>query len=115
MPVPGNLLTTAMAVMPHTDVDKAMDAALSLDVPFWPQLPNLNYHEDMYVQAAEHFPGIVLDMEKKTLRFSIDAFIAEFEESMSHVDEEDYFDVSHRKAKGDTPLRQSGLGFHAGA
>ena len=23
MPIPGNLLTTAMAVMPHTDVDRA--------------------------------------------------------------------------------------------
>ena len=66
MPIPGNLLTTAMAVMPHTDIDRAMDAALSLDVPFWPQLPNVSYYEDMYVQAAEHFPGILLDMEKRT-------------------------------------------------
>src|SRR3990167_8819479 len=94
MPIPGNLLTTAMAVMPHTDVDQAIDAALSLDVPFWPQLPNLNYHEDMYVQAAEHFPGMVVDLEKRTLRFSMDKFIDEYEESMSHVDDPDYFDVS---------------------
>ena len=94
MPIPGNLLTTAMAVMPHTDVDQAIETALSLDVPFWPQLPNLNYHEDMYVQAAEHFPGIILDMEKKTLRFSIDKFIEEFEETMSHFEDPGYFDVS---------------------
>ncbi len=94
MPVPGNLLTTAMAVMPHTDVQQALDAAMSLDIPFWPQLPNLNYYEDMYVQAAEHFPGIILDMEQKTLRFSIDAFIDEFEETMAHFDDPAYFDVS---------------------
>lgn len=94
MPIPGNLLTTAMAVMPHTDVTQAIDAALSLDVPFWPQLPNLNYHEDMYVQAAEHFPGIILDMENKTLRFSMDQFIEDYEESMSHDDDPGYFDVS---------------------
>ena len=25
MPIPGNLLTTAMAVMPHTNVDKALE------------------------------------------------------------------------------------------
>jgi len=49
--IPGNLLTTAMAVMPHTDVERALKAALSLDVPFWPQLPNTSYYEDMYVQA----------------------------------------------------------------
>jgi len=48
----------------------------------------------MYVQAAEHFPGIVLDMEKRTLRFSMDKFIAEFEEAMTHFGEPEYFDVS---------------------
>ncbi len=42
MPIPGNLLTTAMVVMPHTEVDKALKTALSVDIPFWPQLPNLN-------------------------------------------------------------------------
>jgi len=92
--IPGNLLTTAMAVMPHTDVERALDFALSLDVPFWPQLPNYSYYEDMYVQAAEHFPGILLDMEKRTLRFSIERFIDELEETMSHFEEPQYFDVS---------------------
>jgi len=64
-----------MGVMPHTDVDRALDLALSVDVPFWPQLPNYSYYEDMYVQAAEHFPGIILDLEARTLRFSM-AFMA---------------------------------------
>ncbi len=94
MPIPGNLLTTAMAVMPHTNVERALETALSLDIPFWPQLPNYSYYEDMYVQAAEHFPGIMLDLEKRTLRFSLDKFIAELEETMSHYDEPDYFDIS---------------------
>ena len=94
MAIPGNLLTTAMAVMPHTDVDQALKAALSLDIPFWPQLPNYNYYEDMYVQAAEHFPGMLLNMENKTLRFSMYKFIDEFEETMSHFEEPEYFDVS---------------------
>ena len=57
MPIPGQLLTTAMAVMPHADAQRALDLALGLDIPFWPQLPHLSYHEDMYVQAAEHFPA----------------------------------------------------------
>jgi hypothetical protein len=94
MPLPGNLLTTAMAVMPHDNAEEALELALTLDVPFWPQLPNLNYYEDMYVQAAEHFPGTVVDLEKKTLRFSMDKFIGEFEETMSHFDEPSYFDIS---------------------
>lgn len=51
MTIPGNLLTTAMAVMPHKDPNRALDAALSMDIPFWPQLPRMNYYEDMYVKS----------------------------------------------------------------
>lgn len=64
MPIPGNLLTTAMAVMPHRDIDRALEVALWMDVPFWPQLPHVSYYENMYVQASENFPGILLDLEK---------------------------------------------------
>jgi len=94
MTIPGNLQTTAMAVMPHKDVVRALDLALTMDIPFWPQLPHVSYTEDMYVQAAEHFPGILLDMENRTLRFSMEKFIIEFEETMAHFDEPEYFDIS---------------------
>lgn len=94
MAIPGNLLTTAMAVMPHRDVDRAMEAAFSLDVPFWPQLPLLNYYEDMYVQASEHFPGIILNLEDRTLRFSTERFVLELEEVLARFDEPEFFDIS---------------------
>jgi len=94
MTVPGNLQTTAMAVMPHKDTDRALDLSLTMDIPFWPQLPHVSYTEDMYVQAAEHFPGILLDMENRILRFSMENFIIEFEETMAHFDEPEYFDIS---------------------
>jgi hypothetical protein len=94
MTIPGNLQTTAMAVMPHKDTDRAIDLALTMDIPFWPQLPHVSYTEDMYVQAAEHFPGILLDMENRTLGFSMQKFILEFEETMAHFNEPEYFDIS---------------------
>jgi hypothetical protein len=94
VPIPGNLLTTAMAVMPHKDSTRALEIALSLDIPFWPQLPRLSYYEDMYVQASEHFPGILLDIEKQTLSFSIDKFATELEETLIHFEEPGYFDIS---------------------
>jgi len=94
MGIPGNLLTTAMAVMPHRNVDRALELALSLDVPFWPQLPLVSYFEDMYVQASENFPGIVLDMEQRTLRFSMDKFAAELEQALARFDEPEFFDIS---------------------
>lgn len=93
-PIPGGLLTTAMAVMPHTHVDRALEMALSLDIPFWPQLPNFSYYEDMYVQAAEHFPGIVLDTEARTLRFSLDRFAEELDEALERMDDPTFLDVS---------------------
>ena len=83
-----------MAVMPHTNAERALEMALILDVPFWPQLPNYSYYEDMYVQAAEHFPGIILDMDKRTLRFSMDKFAEELEEALLRFDDPSYFDVS---------------------
>ena len=54
MPIPGNLLTTAMAVMPHTDVDQALKTALSMDIPFCPscaanQMP-LGCHQKRVVE-----------------------------------------------------------------
>jgi hypothetical protein len=98
MKIPGNLLTTAMAVMPHTDVERALETALSLDVPFWLQLPNYSYYEDMYVQAAEHFPGIVLDVEKRTLRFSIDKFAEELEDALANFETPGCFDISETYA-----------------
>ena len=94
MSIPGNLLTTAMAVMPHRDVDRALQQALSLDIPFWPQLPHVSYYEDMYVQASEHFPGILVDHKNRTLRFSREKFALELEEALSRFEEPDFFDIS---------------------
>jgi len=83
-----------MGVMPHTDVDRALEQALSLDIPYWPQLPRLSYYEDMYVQASEHFPGIVLDLKARTLGFDSTRFIEEVEAVLERFDDEPFFDVS---------------------
>ncbi|MDW7729910.1 MAG: hypothetical protein SCJ94_07875 [Bacillota bacterium] len=94
MKLEGNCMTTAMGIMPHTDVDKALELALSLDIPFWPQLPKVNYYEDMYAQISEHFPGIILDTEKRIISFSIDKFYSDFEEYMPFWEEEEFFRLS---------------------
>jgi hypothetical protein len=68
--------------MPHRDVDQALKLSLGLDIPFWPQLPNVSLYEDMYVQTSENFPGIAIDFEKGRLVFKT----ARFEEELN-----DYF------------------------
>lgn len=52
--LPGNLLTTAMAVMPHTNVTRALELALSQDVPFWPQMPNYSYQHAFTGHLLSH-------------------------------------------------------------
>jgi len=92
--IPGNLHTTAMGILPHDEVEPALKLALSLDIPFWPQLPHLSYYEDMYVQAAEHFPGMLFFPEKNTLRFDTGRFYEELPTLLEHWEELDYFDIS---------------------
>ena len=58
-----------MGIMPHRDVDRALQLTLSLDIPFWPQLPHISYYEDMYAQFSQHFPGITIDEANKRLSF----------------------------------------------
>jgi len=72
--------TTAMGIMPHTDIEKALELALSLDIPFWPQLPKISFYEDMYAQASKNFPGIVVDTENKRLNFNTSRFEQELGE-----------------------------------
>jgi hypothetical protein len=71
--------TTAMGIMPHKDVEQALELALSLDIPFWPQLPKVSLYEDMYVQASQNFPGIAIDFDKERLSFDTARFEQELD------------------------------------
>ena len=70
----GDLQTTAMGILPHIDVERALQLSLSLDIPFWPQLPRLHYNEDMYVQASDRFPGVLVDIEQERVTLRTDLF-----------------------------------------
>ena len=68
MPIPGNLLTTAMAVMPHTDVDRALEVALSMDIPFWPQrrAQRIEGQEDYALSLDRGLEGVICDDAENT-------------------------------------------------
>lgn len=72
-----NCETTAMGIMPHQNVERALEVALSLDIPFWPQLPKVGYYEDMYVQALENFPGVQIDSAHQKIYFALSRFYEE--------------------------------------
>ncbi len=92
--LPGRALTTAMGILPHHDQARAIDLALTVDIPFWPQLPRWAFKEDMYVQFAEHFPGLILDESKKLLRFSNATFAEELDSYLELSTNPDYFALS---------------------
>ncbi len=69
---------------------KTLELALGLDIPFWPQLSNFSFYEDMYAQTSESFPGVVVDPDGKKVSFSANRF----EEGLS--------DYSQRMAEPET-------------
>jgi hypothetical protein len=81
-----NCQTTAMGIMPHSDIERALEVALSLDIPFWPQLPKVSYFEDMYVQALENFPGVRIDSVQQRINFNLPLF---YEELPSYFEKAD--------------------------
>jgi hypothetical protein len=88
------LLTTAMGIMPHRDPERALELAFSLDIPFWPQLPNLSYNEDTYVQTALGLPGVKVDYEGMNLLFDEEGFYAGLEEYLSLDPQSDVFAIT---------------------
>lgn len=90
----GNCRTTAMGIMPHSDVERALDLALSLDIPFWPQLPHVSFFEDMYVQTSEHFPGIAVDVASSRIGFSTTRFEEELDAYFEAMQRPETFTLS---------------------
>ena len=86
-----NCQTTAMGIMPHQDIERALEVALSLDIPFWPQLPKVSYFEDMYVQASENFPGVEIDMVNRRIIFDLSHFYEELPSYFEKADDPQTF------------------------
>jgi len=83
-----------MGIMPHSDMEKALELSLELDIPYWPQLPNLSYYEDMYTQASEHFPGIIVDSGERKISFDTARFEQELVGYSEIIDNSDKFLLS---------------------
>ena len=94
MKLEGKCKTTAMGILPHKDSSEAIKLALTLDIPFWPQLPKVNFYEDMYVQVTENFPGITVDQRQEKINFDLDNFYVGLEEYVQNIDNDDYFRLS---------------------
>ena len=88
--------TTAMAIMPHTNIEEALELVFSLDIPFWPQLPRISFYEDMYAQASENFPGIAVDIENEKLIFDTARFQQELGDYSEKMDRAETYALSQQ-------------------
>ena len=81
-------LPTIIGTMPHTNPDEACLLVNNYlpDLPAWPQLPQRDSAENMYVQYSEGFPGIVVENGKpyvdqdKNFDEQIERFYNDYEE-----------------------------------
>ncbi len=92
----GNLSTTAMGILPHHNLNDALRLALSVDIPFWPQLPKLSFHEDMYVQAMEYFPGVVIDEDRLYVYIDTNRFLKEITQYLELENDPSAFVLSEK-------------------
>ncbi|MFC2018348.1 hypothetical protein ACFLU4_00105 [Chloroflexota bacterium] len=88
--------TTAMGIMPHNDVERALELVFSLDIPFWPQLPRVSFYEDMYTQASENLPGIVVDADEEKISLNNARFTDELSAYARKMAEAGSFSLSQR-------------------
>ncbi|QLH74587.1 MAG: methionine synthase [Methanomassiliicoccales archaeon] len=108
-----NCASTCIGSLPHTDPKKALDLIMShlKEVPFWPQLPNLGFGENMYAQFSTKLPGIRIDAEAKKVTVDLNDYdpeafyIAVVEEDLDHFayEEENFhglFELLRRMPSG---------------
>ncbi len=91
--------------MPLKDPAAACDFILQTvpEIPFWPQLPNTDYREQMEIQYCEGMPCVVLDDEKRRMYFDLSGdFTSDLEKFYENVVTEnlDYFKISPEFSRG---------------
>lgn len=74
-----NCLPLAIGSFPQKNAADAVSFILRnfKDIPLWPQLPQISFKEQMYLQYSKGLPGLVIDSTKKSFYVSYDENIYE--------------------------------------
>lgn len=100
----GEFLGTGIGSLPMSDPGKAMSAVLAnlQEIPFWPQLPQRGFREQMVPQYIQAFPGIVEDAVRERVYVetarSMDEMENFYEKEMAG--DLDYFAITSEYAAG---------------
>jgi hypothetical protein len=104
-------IATGIGSFPQTDSRVVSELILKTlpEIPFWPQLPNTDFHEQMEIQYTEGFPCVVFDDIKKRMHFEIGEDptekLSEFYENVVS-DNLDYFKISPAYSRGIYEMEQ---------
>lgn len=94
--------SSGIGSIPHRRYKKVLDDILrDFDFPYWPQLCNRGFAENMYVQYAEKIPSLNIDFDKENLFFNTKdiSSLEKFYEKVI-VEDCDYFKISKKYAHG---------------
>jgi len=98
-------MATAIGSFPHQSPDEACDLILKTtpEIPFWPQLPNVNYRELMDFQYSEGLPRVILNDSEKTMYIDTsgdfsDEFAAFYENFLA--ENLDFFKITPEFSRG---------------
>ncbi len=101
-----NFLATGVGSLPFKDALSAVDFvfdAFTYHIPFWPQLPQRSFYENMYAQFSENLPGIWIDEAQKRIGVDTqgDGFVLKLEECFNkcQAGDVDYFAISQPYAE----------------
>lgn len=100
-----NCLATAVGSFPHRNPEAVVDSIFELipGIPAWPQLPQRDFRESMYLQFSEGMPCLKLEPADGRAYFRVDCDIEdELEKFYTALVAEDldYFAVSENYAAG---------------
>ena len=105
MTLKGNLLPLGIGSMPFDNISEAMEQVFEnyKEFPYWPQLPNINNYENMYIQYCEGLPKCKLDIEKGSVHMTMNELEnSDREKFYNNViqNRAEYFKITEKFSKG---------------
>jgi hypothetical protein len=98
-------MATAIGSFPHKEATKACELILKSlpENPHWPQLPNMDFREQMEIQYCEGFPCVVIEEDKQRMYFNtagdVTNDLEKFYENVANENYE-YFKISPSFSRG---------------
>lgn len=101
----GCFCPTGIGSLPHLEAPSAVKFILDnfSEAPFWPQLTQRSFKENMYVQYSEGLPGLTLDEESQKIFVDLSSsWLSELESFYQAylTGDEDFFSISPGYASG---------------